>query len=596
MKRSFVEAHGVRGAVAVILACALLTGLGPAPVEGQGLRGEEARLLREAAARESRGDYAGAEEALRRLLVEVPNSSGGLFALERVLGAQGQVVEILPAVYAYLEQDPESPGVRSLALRVLTDVDSLDAVRAQAEAWLALDPQAEVAYREVARVYERAFDADEAMSVYRRGRTRIGEDEVFALEIGDLLAAEGDYDAAASEWTTAVGDDGGQAVTIARRIVELEAGRDVLGPLVVDALSDSNLPPRRRAGARIALDVGLTERADRGVRSVAADLEGRARASFLADAARRARDGGMVALASWAYDELGDDATSPAERRQFDQRIVDVALAAGDTLTALDAQWRLVESFSARSVDRRRATARAIQLEGSGADPTRLRDLLADFRDTFENAPELDGLAATVASALHARGDLAGAGAVLEGVSGPLSSMERGYLLLAEGDLENGRTALLLALTGLPPADATPVIQYTGLLGRVSPAAAQALAIAGVTAHRGEAGRAASELAAQVDAFDSGERAGILAEAARIAARGDARVAAADIRTLLVEEYPDAPETAEAALALARYHARTPDGVDEAVRLLENLIAQRPNAAIVPDARLELQRLRGVRR
>ena len=68
---------------------------------------------------------------------------------------------------------------------------------------------------------------------------------------------------------------------------------------------------------------------------------------------------------------------------------------------------------------------------------------------------------------------------------------------------------------------------------------------------------------------------------------------AAEIRTALIDRYPEAPEVAEASLALARYRARTSDGVDEAIRLLEDLITNRPNAAVVPDARVELQRLRG---
>lgn len=585
----------VRGIVPALLAIALLAGLWAPPVAAQGrLRSGEARLLREAAALESRGDLAGAEATLRRLLAETPGSSGGLFALERVLRAQGDVVEILPAVYAYLDEDPESAGVRSLSLRVLTDVDSLDAMQEQAEAWLVHDPGAEVAYREIARAYELALGPDAAMELLLRGRATIGDDAVFALEIGDVLARAGDAEGAAREWATAVGDDGGQAAAVSRRIDEVESGRWAIATAVVDALASSDLLARRTAAARIALDLGVEDRAETLVHDVAGELDDRARLSFLADAARRARDRGMAALASWAYDQLGDDASTPAERRQFDQRIVDVALTAGDTATALDAQWRLVETFSPRSVDRRRETARAIRLEASRSDPEELSSMLDDFRARFPDAPELDALAATVARALHARGDEGGAAAILEGVDGPLASMERGYLLLARGDVEDGRAALLRALTGLPPADATPVIQYTGLLGRVSGDAVEALVAAGVDAHRGEAGRAATELAGRVGALPEEERAPVLAEAARIAAAGGEAAIAAEIRGRLVEEHPDAAETAEAALALARHRARTPDGVDEAIRLLEDLIARRPNAAIVPDARLELQRLRGM--
>mgnify|MGYP002825931501 CR=1 FL=1 len=101
------------------------------------MRTSEAQKLRSASALESRGDYQGAEEVLRELLEEDPSSSGGLFALERVLRNQGEIIRILPAVNAFLAEDPASSGVRYLELRVLTEVDSLDAVRREAEAWLA---------------------------------------------------------------------------------------------------------------------------------------------------------------------------------------------------------------------------------------------------------------------------------------------------------------------------------------------------------------------------------------------------------------------------------------------------------------------------
>jgi hypothetical protein len=152
---------------------------------------------------------------------------------------------------------------------------------------------------------------------------------------------------------------------------------------------------------------------------------------------------------------------------------------------------------------------------------------------------------------------------------------------------------LLLALTGLDPSEATPVIEFAGLLGRVSPAGAEALARAGVRAHRGEAGEAARTLAQEAAALEEEERAPILAQAARMASDGGAPRVAAEIRRTIVEDHHDAPEMAEASLALARFHARTPDGVEEAIRLLEDLITSRPNAAVVPDARVELQKLRG---
>ncbi|MBT3498855.1 MAG: hypothetical protein HOD00_01185 [Gemmatimonadales bacterium] len=552
----------------------------------------EGRLLRDAAARESRGDFSGAEELLRQLLEEDPASSGGLHALERVLRARGETARILPAVDTFLEHEPSSSGVRYLKLRLLMELDSLDELEREAELWFELDEDSEVPYREVARVYERAFGSERALSVLLKGRREMDRPEALALEVGDLHAAMGDREDAVEEWALAVGDDGAQAAAIARRVQGLTEGAEEAGKQLVGLLGESDVLARRLAGARVALDLRLEEESFDLAQSVAADLEERARASFLADVARRAREGDLARTASWAYDELGQDASSPSERRQFDQRIIDVALANGDTATALEAQRRVADSFSPGSVDRRRATAQVIRLESTESDPGRLGVLLRDFRDAFPNAPELDDLAATVAGGLQARGDLGGAAAVLEGIEGPKSGLERGYLLLDAGELEAGRRALLLAIGGLPPTEATDIIQFAGLMGRASETGAVLLAEAGVLAHRGQGAAAAQILAEAAGELEEEERAPLVAEAARIADRAGASGVAASIREILVATYEDTPEFGEASLSLARHKARTPGGVAEAILLLESLIVARPNAAVVPDARLELERLR----
>ena len=173
------------------------------------------------------------------------------------------------------------------------------------------------------------------------------------------------------------------------------------------------------------------------------------------------------------------------------------------------------------------------------------------------------------------------------------SGVERAYLLFDAGEVEEGRRALLLALPGLEPADATEVIQLLGLMGRLSPEGAELLARAGVRTYRGQSSEAARALTEGVESLGQDERPPVLAEAARIADRGELASQAALIRERIVTEFPDSPEVGEAALALARYQAASSDGVATAIALLEELITSRPNAAVVPDARLELERLRG---
>ncbi len=459
------------------------------PATSQIRRGtDEGRLLRDAAARESRGDFDGAESVLRQLLEADPASAGGLFALERVLRAKGETAEILPVVDALIARDAASSGVRYLKLRVLMELDSLDALEDEAERWFEMDPASEVPYREVARVYERAFGPDRALQVLNRGREAAGDDAL-AMEIGDVLAAMGDRDGAVEEWVRAIRDDVVRTTAIARRVQGLTHGKDAAGRRLVRSLAQSDLVPRRLARARIALELGLEPEALDLSKEVASGLDGRAREVFLKDVARQAREKDLVQTASWALSELGGDASTPAQPRR--------------------------------------------------------------------------------------------------------GGVERAYLLFDAGEVEEGRRALLLALPDLEPSDATEVIQLVGLMGRLSPEGAELLATARVRAHRGQSAEAARALTQGAESLGQDERPPVLAEAARIAERGELPSQAALIRERILTEFPDSPEVGEAALALARYRAASSDGVAAAIALLEQLITSRPNAAVVPDARLELERLRG---
>jgi hypothetical protein len=193
---------------------------------------------------------------------------------------------------------------------------------------------------------------------------------------------------------------------------------------------------------------------------------------------------------------------------------------------------------------------------------------------------------------LHARGNIGGAVAILDGVDGPRSTLERGYLLMAQGQIEEGRQALLLAVGALPPVEATPIIQFASLLGRLSDAGKSALAEAGVSARRGQGVEAAGTLSVEAMGLSAADGAPLLAEAARMAERSGAPERAVEIRERLITRHPDAMESAEASLSLARHIGEVGGDQSAAIRLLEELITRRPNAAIVPEARLELERLR----
>ncbi|MBM4182881.1 MAG: hypothetical protein FJ207_01495 [Gemmatimonadetes bacterium] len=546
----------------------------------------ESRLQLEAATLESRGDLEGAEAAYRRLLELDPRSSGTVFALERVLRASGQLAELRPVVVAFLARSANAQ-VQALSLGLLVESDSADAMVTEAERWLERDPS-EGAYRAVASLYHRAFGPRRSLELLRRGRTAIGAEDALALEIGDLLAEADDAEGAVEEWAAAVGD-GARMEEVVERVRGLD-DPDAERRLV-EALADSDVSERRDGALTASLAFGLEDESIELAGRRADDLEGRTRQAYLEDVARRAREVRLASVAAWAFQELGGGAANPEERRQLDRRIVEVSLEAGDTALALEAQRRVAGSYGQGTDDRRRAQAEVIRLEAS-ATPDRAPASWRSFLAAYPDAPELDEVAASVAVSLLARGNDEGAASVLEGIEGPRSTLERGFLLLARGDTETGRQALLTAVSGLPAVEATEVIQLSALLGRMSQPGVEALVSAEVEAHRGRPVEAARGLAEATVDLREGDRAPLLAESARLAERGGDAELAADLRQRLIAGFPDAPEVAEASLALARHLGRPGGDETTAIRLLEELIIARPNSAVVPEARLELERLR----
>ncbi|MEQ9570412.1 MAG: hypothetical protein RLN75_09505, partial [Longimicrobiales bacterium] len=88
-----------------------------------------------------------------------------------------------------------------------------------------------------------------------------------------------------------------------------------------------------------------------------------------------------------------------------------------------------------------------------------------------------------------------------------------------------------------------------------------------------------------------GDRPALLFQAARLAvAAGDSAAARSHFARIEGAHF-DSPEAPEAMLRHARILAVDPARADEARSLLERLILERPRAAVVPDARRELERL-----
>lgn len=569
-----------------ILCVALLRPLGVyAQVDDPGL---ETRLLR-AAARSA--DLAGAEETLRRLLGERPTSTTGLLALERVLRAQDRLREILPFAERFVELEPSTSAPRLLELRVHTELDDKRGLEDAAEAWMESSGGSPDPFREIGIVFARVFGPERALSVLERGRTELGRPSLFAMEAGDLLNDLGRTGEAVLEWAAVIGNEGSQVSAVMRRIGEIEEDRKTL---VLPLLERLRQPPttgsRLRAAARIGLEAGAFDEARALAETALEDLPDRPRRGFLTALARQAQEVTAMGVALWAYEALRESASNDAETRALDQRITLAALATGDTVRAIQAQQAIADDLPEGSADRRQALAEIIRL-GIDRGGAAMKESLAAFASEFPDAPQLDELAVTLALQLDSDGDRDGARTLLAGVAGPKSALERGYLYLASGEVELGRAALQDALSGVSAAVATELIVLLDLLDRLEGESLAAFTRSAILEHQGRTDGALSELEVAVDAVPLDQRPRLLAMGARIADRGRMPEQAADFRGRIIREHPYSSEVPEATLELARFRGATPDGLDEAIRLLEDLILSQPNSAIVPTARRELQRI-----
>lgn len=446
-------------------------------------------------------------------------------------------------------------------------------------------------YREVSAIYARVFGPGPALAVLERARAAVGRPTLFAMRAGDLLRDLGREDEAVLEWATAVGEDATLVSMVLRRVGELEGNSETLVlPLLEQLASVPVSAVRLRAAARIALEAGAFEEARTLAQSSLEGMADRPRRGFLTALARQAQEMYAPDVELWAYETLRESAADEAEARALDQRITLAALTLGDTARALEAQHAIAAALPEGNIDRQRALAETIRLgiEQGGAG---MKESLAAFANEFPNAPQLDQMAVTLAVRLDAAGDQEGAQVLLASVSGPRSALERGYLYLASGEVAEGRQAFQEALPGVSAALATEVITLLDILDLLEGEPIDAFLRGAVLAHQGRTDDALTELEAAIGAVSGNARPPLLAMGARIADGGRLPERAATFRARVIRDYPNSTEVAEATLGLARFKAATPDGLDDAVLLLENLILNQPNSAIVPTARRELQRI-----
>ncbi|MGQ0813578.1 MAG: tetratricopeptide repeat protein [Gemmatimonadota bacterium] len=555
---------------------------------------DELALLRDASAREVAGDFAGSRLILERILKLNPQSLSALLSYERVLRMEGRLADLIPFVEAHLKADQTSAIGHQMLVRAFSSLDQIRDLERAGELWVRATPKIETPYREIARVWQQRGEFTRALQYLELGRSRVGRGDALALELGDAYAGLEEYSRAVREWDRAIGAEARGLLLVQRRLATLQDGGAQVLPGLVDALMRAPAShARKRAAAQLAIDAGLSQRAEQVVREVASDLRGAERKSFLVEMARRSDAAQLPRVALWAYSQLTPVDMSADQMLAIRARTAELALAVGDTASAARSYRELEHSLAASSPQRRQAIALRIQLMAKEGRLAQAEQDLAAFRGEFPNARELDAVAATLASAYIEKDETERAEQSLAGVSGPRSSIARGRIALRRGDVNEAKAALLAAAPSLHGAEATETIRLVTLLGKVSRKGAELLGKSMSLVGAGSGKQAFTLLEKSVDELAATERASILDFAAAIADRSQLPLDAERARRVIVEAHPRSIEAPAALLALARSLTERGEAADEARQYLEKLIIEYPRSALVPQARQELDRLQG---
>ncbi|HUP89542.1 MAG TPA: hypothetical protein VM100_09335, partial [Longimicrobiales bacterium] len=411
---------------------------------------------------------------------------------------------------------------------------------------------------------------------------------------GDAYAGLEEYGRATREWDRAIGPDARGLLLVQRRLAALKDGGAQILPSLIDALTRApTTPQRRRAAGMLAIDAGLSERAEDIVRALANEMRDMERQSFLVEMARRADAAQLPRVAFWAYSQVALAQLNPEQSLAVRARIAELALAAGDTAAAARSFRDLELSLGAGSPQRRQAVALRIQLMIKEGKLAEAENELTAFRTEYNAAPELDGVAAALAGSYLDKDDPDHADRVLAGATGARSNVARGRIALRKGDINSAKSALMNAAPYLQGAEATQTIRLVTMLGKVSKPGGELLGKAMARAGAGAPKEAFTMLEKGSDVLPELERPAILDFAAAIADRSEMPLDAERMRRRIIIDFPRSMEAPAALLALARSLTERGETPEEARQWLEKLILEYPKNALVPQARQELDRLQG---
>ncbi len=567
---------------------ALLLSVAPLAVRAQA-RTPDADPMTQALAAERKNAFAEAALLFGSILAARPAEATALFGMERVLRPLDRSAEMLALVQRALAIDSNSAGILQIAVRAYTNAGRPDMARHYTIRWADLEPDDPSPFEEWASAADLVRDRVTARAALDLGRQRLKDPTALSPDLAQMMQQDGDFAGATLEWVAAVRATPelrsgaamllGQVPTAQREVVRtalmqdgsLES-RQLLGLVELNwgnvvngtALVRTSLSPNPEDGASIlqsALDA-LRGREDRNTNL--------ARATILEALAQRQKGAVAVRTRLDAARAYADGGAERDARRLLGVAAADPSAAAGSA-----------EAASA-------AMLGVLLAEGRPAEAEKVLQKLAPSLSIDDRERETR----RVAMAFARTDDLVHAEAMIVGDSSIAGLDLRGRLRLFAGDLVRA-TALLKAAGPYDDERAQAVERVTllVLLQSSGQDSSRALGTAVLSLERGDSARALkqfADLAAHLAPAGAAE-AHLLA--GQLALAGRDTVAA--LRFLRLADDTLVPGVAPAARFLVARITAAAGRSEEANALLERLIVDYPESAVVPEARRFRDSLRG---
>ncbi len=588
--------------VAWVIACATLhSGVEPQTAGAQAGRSivtaavtDSIDPLARALDAEDKRDLKKAASAYREVLQRssVPGASDGdridmaLLGLERIWAEMGARDSILPVVQRVLALRPADPTARGIQLRTLVGMGRDDEAKAAFSGWRRSAAGDGAPFREYARLLLAAGRAQAADSVLGEAGRLLGAAGMISGEVAQLHVALGRWSAAAVAFRQSLIDQPylETAAMFALQRAPLPARDSIRTVMRADPVT---LLPRRLL-ATLELTWGEPRRAWAALSSVQADDSTAASWRAFGERAEFAQSW-LVARDVWLA-VLARRSTDPAGQLEAQQHAAQAALSAGDATSALE----IVRRPSNAKIDPALRVRTLLPIEigalgelGRGADAQKRLDDSAKLLDEQTRA----AMARPLVAAWLRAGDLERAQSAVKSSDLVDDDETAGWLALYEGDLVAARKRLVRAET-----KRLELVDALGLLARTRITSSPSLGQAFLLLARRDSSAAAQRFIQLADSVGDAAPA-LLALAARIeAARSDgARVPqrAFVLWDRIIATYPRSPEAPDALLTSARA-LRDANDKPGAIARYETLLVDYPESALLPQARRDLERLRGL--